>query len=121
MTGTSTTVDTKMKLTQTEALLAVMVEHLEQQVSTLRFALGAALIDLGARSRPESRAAEAMNELYPEHIELEDGRLLKNFQAPLPPFPPYWLGQMARTGRSLAQVSGKSDAVERVERALATK
>lgn len=115
--GESPEVDVKMKLTQSEALLAVMVEHLETQVRVLRGALGEVLIDLGARSHPEGYAARAMEALYPEQIDPANPAT-KRCQAPAPPFPPHWLGTMARTGRSLAQVGRGFDVAERVTHAL---
>lgn len=97
--------DPAARLTQNEALLAVLVEHLADEVSSLRYVLGGVLNDLYGRDRCHGEdltdwPAYAKQSLYRDQT--SDGHPRA---APMP-FPPYWLGDMARSGRTVAQVAG---------------
>lgn len=104
-----------LHLTETEALLAVLIDHLTDEVSALRYALGATMQRIGWTG--DEGMEWSYEKLYPQWFEV-DG-LPRVRQAAAPPFPTHWLRMMATSGRSLAQVAGsKVAAAERIERAL---
>lgn len=113
--------DPAFKLTQTEALLAVLVNHLDEEVSHLRYVLGGVLQDLYGRERCAGADREdwpvyAMQSLYPQRI---DPAIRGARESSLPPFPTHWLANMARSGRSLAQVTrSREEAASRLAAAL---
>ena len=118
---TETIVEEPLRITTTtEALLAVVVEYLEKEVGNLRYVLGGVLHELYGQDRCDGAdrndwPAFAMSLLYPDDISPQ----VRGGAARPAPFPPHWLGEMARTGRTLAQVAGtRAEAARRVERAV---
>lgn len=116
------TIDPSVTLTQNEAVLAVLVEHLEHELNAMRYALSGVMHHVYGRERCHSGdlndwPAFAFAGLYPEQVD-PGNAATKNYQAKAAPFPAHWLGKMARTGRSLAQVAGRARATAQVEQTL---
>ena len=92
--------DPAMRLSDTEALLAVMVLHLASEIRTVRYALGAVMQHVPFGNQELWRFCH--ESMYPPR---EHGPAA----AKPPPFPEHWLEHMATRGRSAAQAAGSTE------------
>ncbi len=110
-----------------DAVLAVLVDDLYQQVNDLRFAVGFLMqrtnlrpptgddvkrVKRGRPSADQETWRYIFDLLYPDRCGPIEA-------AALPPFPPHWLAEAATRNRSVAQVAGsRQDAADRLANAL---
>lgn len=95
---------TDFDLSTSDALLALLVDHLADEINGLRYALAWCLHQLGA---PEV-SPQLLATLYPD----DPAGFGRNVTAKRPPFPPYVLARMARGGKSLSQAAGSRATAE---------
>lgn len=111
--------DPSVRLSDVEAILAVIIDHQDQRIRHLTFACGVllhAVYGRDVRDQRQTAAGVAYRALYSEEIVPGSGAR----QGALPPFPIHWLRSMAQRRCTFAQVAeNRQDAVDRMTRALA--